>query len=214
MMKNLSFDWLSLSAFSKSTLVRSMAYWLFITPIAAKAFASINKLDLTTIGFNGYVEFALPFSWTVFFFSALFFSIGNFIYTLKCPEIIKDYQHFDDYASKQKSTHYLIESFKRDLEKWKGFAPDKTFYELVLRYSPIPKLDESNVTSEKWTRLADSLKEAVNNPMANIFSGCKLVLKEASEPWRIATAIFYLLGLALFLVVILQNACFVIGTII
>lgn len=211
-MNMLAWDWLSLSSFSKSKFVKSMVYWLFITPIAAKALSSINQVDLSAAGFDGAINITLPFSWTIFFFSALFFSIGNLIYALKCPELIRDYSDFNDYASKQKSTHYLIESFKRDLEKWSGFNPDNTFYELILRYSPIPGLDENNVANKKWTQLSDSLKEAVNNPMANIYSGCKLVLKEASRPWRMSSAACYLLGLALFAVVVVQNIVYVIGT--
>jgi len=208
----LAWDWLSLSSFSKRKLVKSMVYWLFITPIAAKALSSINQVDLSAMGFDGAINIALPFSWTIFFFSALFFSIGNLIYSLKCPELIRDYSDFNDYASKQKSTHYLIESFKRDLEKWSRFSPDDTFYELILRYSPIPNLNENNVANTKWTKLADSLKEAKSNPMANIYSGCKLVLKEASRSWRVSSAVCYLLGLALFAIVVVQNIVYVIST--
>lgn len=208
-----NWDWLSLSSFSKSKLVKSMVYWLFITPIVAKALSSINQIDLSSVGFDGSINITLPFSWTLFFFSALFFSIGNFLYTLKCPELIRDYSDFNDYISKQNSTHYLIESFKRDLERWIGFSPDNTFNELVLRYSPIKNLTERNIQSEKWTKLADSLKEADNNPVADIYSGCKLVLKEASKPWRTASTIFYLIGLVLFSIVLVQNIVYVISTI-
>jgi hypothetical protein len=204
-----TWDWVTLSAFSKSKIVKSMVYWLFVTPILAKALSSINHIDLKYLGFDGNINLTLPFSWTAFFFSALFFSFGNLLYSIKCPELIKDYKDFNNYASSQKSIHYLVESFKRDTERFKDFKPNSDFYEIVIRYSPIAGLTNHNVEEHKWTKLADSLKEANEKPLSDLYSGFKLVLKEYYPCWRKASTIIYLLGVAAFLLVVTENIFYV-----
>ena len=75
-------DWKKISNISKMKFVKSILVWVVFVPIVAKILSSIRDNHLIDL------DFVLPFSWVLFYFSALFFLIGNIVYNIFVPPII------------------------------------------------------------------------------------------------------------------------------
>jgi hypothetical protein len=88
-----------------------MYMWIFIVPLVAKSFEYIDKDVLQFVVFQQSVPFStsLPFSWIVFYFSALFLAIGNLIIRLRCPKIIKDHPSYQSYLDEGKTLKQLTQ---------------------------------------------------------------------------------------------------------
>ncbi len=98
------FHWGLLRALGNSRLVTFSFVWLLVVPIAAKLlapFAGQHTLDFSHLGFGIdapiTVTIALPFSWQRFYLMSGLFVIGQAIYWIACPEIVKRYGSFGDY---------------------------------------------------------------------------------------------------------------------
>ena len=53
------------------------------------------------------MSLALPFTWQVFYFSALCIVIANVIYQVFCPAIIKDHSNYSHFKAEGKGTNQL-----------------------------------------------------------------------------------------------------------
>jgi hypothetical protein len=79
-------SWKNISFLGKSKFINSFSYWFLIVPFLAK--------------FTNYIETNLPFNLQIFFVCSLCFGISNIFYKICCPEIIKLYEHPQDFLSK------------------------------------------------------------------------------------------------------------------
>lgn len=89
--------WSTLRGVENLRVVKSMYVWLFVVPIAAKTTSRLNEsyiLSLFDAKFE--ITFQLPFSWEIFYFSALAFVLGNLTFLARCPGLLKDH---DSYTS-------------------------------------------------------------------------------------------------------------------
>lgn len=85
-----------------------MYIWVFIVPIAAKILSMTS--DMATITIFEYtfdVNLALPFSWKMFYFSALFFALATLIYQIRCPRLVKEYPTYSDFDVEGKPEWHL-----------------------------------------------------------------------------------------------------------
>ena len=92
--------WSSLKTVQTNKIVSSTYVWLVIVPVFAKAFSAIESVKFEMSGVYYTIDLTLPFSWVVFFFSALCFVVGNVIYVFSCSEFIKNYNDYGDFKSK------------------------------------------------------------------------------------------------------------------
>jgi hypothetical protein len=101
--------WKNLSQFGENRIINRSYIYLFIVPVFANLFSKIKSpLDLI-FGENSYtLLFELPFSWKMFFFSALLFSIASLLYSLNSPSIIKENKSFGDFIEHKKNFNHLI----------------------------------------------------------------------------------------------------------
>lgn len=59
------------------------------------------------------MNFDLPFSWEVFFYSAVAASAANLIYLWKCPPIVKDYPSYLEFKEQGKGNEILRKEFSQ-----------------------------------------------------------------------------------------------------
>jgi hypothetical protein len=104
-------DWNDLRKMGNAKFVSSMYIWIFIVPLIAKAFQYIEDDILNFVVFEQVISINtnLPFSWTMFYFSALFLAIGNLIFIIKCPKIIKDHPSYQSYLDEGKQLKQLAQ---------------------------------------------------------------------------------------------------------
>lgn len=100
-------NWKVISFFGKSAVINRSYIYLFLVPALAKVLSKINSPIHFLLGNTKYqLVLELPFSWKLFFFSALFFSIGALLYNLFAPAIIKENESFGDFLNHKKNfTH-------------------------------------------------------------------------------------------------------------
>jgi len=104
-----NFKWCDLKKIGDTKFVNSMYMWIFAVPLLVKAFEYVEDEKLIFQIFQQQVPIStsLPFSWSMFYFSALFLALGNLIYLLKCPKIIKDHPTYQSYVNEGKKLKQL-----------------------------------------------------------------------------------------------------------
>lgn len=89
-----SLQWSNLTKLGKSRVIQSSYVWLIVLPAIAKILEPMRLLgeDSTFEVFGAAVELhvGLPFSWKIFYVSAVFLSIASLTYQFFCPAITKD----------------------------------------------------------------------------------------------------------------------------
>lgn len=91
--------WSFFRSLRTNRLVSSTYIWLIIVPLAVKATSGLNEsLSFEIAGTMHSISLTLPFSWQIFFLSALMFVIGNILFILFSPEFIKLYSDFGHFT--------------------------------------------------------------------------------------------------------------------
>ncbi|TXN37718.1 hypothetical protein FVB32_05365 [Flagellimonas hymeniacidonis] len=106
----MKFNWVLISALGKNKIVNSSYIYLFIVPVLAKLLSKVNSpLIFLFNGKEHELIIELPFNWTIFYFSALFFTIGSIIYNWRAPSIIKENKSFGSFLIAKKNMDHLFQ---------------------------------------------------------------------------------------------------------
>lgn len=85
-------EWATLKSLGQNSLLKSSYFWFIFVPVAARLLGQIKSpLVLRLFEQDHIIPLELPFSWYHFFFAAVFFSIGNLLFALRCPELVQRY---------------------------------------------------------------------------------------------------------------------------
>jgi hypothetical protein len=73
--------WTTLKQHGQSQWVRSSYFWLFFVPVVAHSMSSLNEGTTLDLG-DWHLELSmkLPFSWKLFYFGAVCFSLAGIVY--------------------------------------------------------------------------------------------------------------------------------------
>lgn len=182
--------WDDLNRVGKSRLLQSSYVWLLLVPMAAKALSAIeNPLILKGISDGLRIHVALPFSWHVFYFSAVSVSIAGVIYTLFCPKLIRSFSNYAEYRSEGRGQEYL------------------------LRYAQT-EMHQGDTLKAGWDNavLTEEVKDTKSEiEYATLFWKIHLEENKKSPFWRLACFSLYAVGLILVLIVLTQNFIFVVS---
>ena len=99
--------WSQLNALGESRVLRSSYIWLVLVPVAAKLIAVLPE-EFDAFGASIRMDFELPFSWTLFYFSSVAFAAASLLYAMRCPSVVKFHRHAADFAAKGKSFDHLV----------------------------------------------------------------------------------------------------------
>jgi len=72
----------------------------------------------------------LPFSWKVFYFSSVAIAAGTFVYTIRCPVLIKAFRGYPDYERDGKSQLVLKLAMLQHVKKTQGTDELESFAKL------------------------------------------------------------------------------------
>ncbi len=171
-------NWKVISNISKMKFVKTILVWVVIVPIIAKILSSLKEYQFINF------DLVLPFSWVLFYFSALFFLIGNILYNIFVPPIINENRSF---------SHFLqMGRGKREL----------------ISYLESEKLEDRGVYSELYCDKALEI-DSKNEYFWDIWE----MSLENKIKIRFFISIFYSIGILLILIVFLQNILFVLDNI-
>lgn len=200
------FTWINLKNINSSKFISSMYIWIFIVPIFVKLFELINKEYYSFIIFGEIIpiQLTLPFTLIYFYFSAVFFAIGNIIIKIQCPLIIKENNSYSDYLESGKKLSQLkpyIDDINFD---WDTLARE------VDRKFNLEYANSRTLYEDRNSNLSDKMnseKEDPKNYFWQIYDKANLCRVIS----RRFVGIFYSIGFLLFGIVLLQNFVTVIG---
>ncbi|KPK74071.1 MAG: hypothetical protein AMJ79_14750 [Phycisphaerae bacterium SM23_30] len=102
-LRELNPRWSDLRGWGHSRLLQTSYIWIIIVPLAAKILLPIAGDHVFTVfGSRINIHFGLPFSWKLFYFMAISFTIALAFYTLRCPEMLRTYHTFREYRAEHK----------------------------------------------------------------------------------------------------------------
>lgn len=115
--KTRTIGWENLKKLQNIKVINSMYIWILIVPVLAKAMRLIEGIvDVTIFDYTFSIDLGLPFSWYLFYFSAIFFVLGNLMVIIFCPSIIKDQLTMRVMEEKGKSEK-ILEDYALELNK-------------------------------------------------------------------------------------------------
>lgn len=98
-------EWTGLRGVGKSRVLATSYVWFLVVPTIAKVShslpASVHVFgeDLPLV--------SLPFSWILFYFSAVFFTVAGLLFSLRCPGIVKDHVDRSSFEAAGKTDWHL-----------------------------------------------------------------------------------------------------------
>lgn len=203
-------------------LARFSYVFIILIPILVKF---TNKLDKPLVIIVNSIKYEfdtqLPFNWYLFFFGALFFTLGRIAFSLGCPYPITSYQDYGDFQSKGKSD-IEIKSMR------KKFTPNSRFQlnEFELPYTRDERvIDNTNHKintigndGKKTTTFGKTKKVFGNNinfkyenERMNVFNGLYQEIDVIKTPLILTILFFYVCGAASFIFVAIENIIFVLS---
>lgn len=205
----LNFRWGALSSILNNRIVQSSSVWLVLTPILAKSLMKIEQINLPWIA--GYISFSLPFSWTCFFFGALFFSISSTLYNIFCPSVIRRYQSLNDYKSKDHSISHLKDLFLKGLPKSHPNVKDE---DECMNYFYSYWVDQTignEVRGYFYKRSEEKGFEDhfIRDDPDSAFSALRIIFNATRPFIRFLITMFFYIGAFFLILVVLQNVLFV-----
>lgn len=190
--------WNSLNRLGNSAVLRSSYFWIVFVPIVAKVMAPIDSFAQVEIfGYVWNLEIGLPFSWKLFFFAALAFSLASLIYSSYCPEIVRDYQSFNEFREQGKGSSQITRALA-------AAKPDSTTITSFLEsYCDDAETDLSS---------SDYLQRAVihEGRLADAFWFVQEYSDLSRPALRLSLWFLYSIGFALLLAVLLENIVYVV----
>lgn len=196
-------------------MLRSAYFWIVAVPMAAKLFEAIESGSNFVIpGTSISITLSLPFSWKVFFLSALLTSLGNLIYSLTCPAIIRDYSNFRDFENQGEGADKLRRLFEELIMKYQTQLSlehlKKTLDDFADSFSePISKVPlrktESHLRAVEFVSKIKFKREFLGDAFGRI----RDLAEYLSKCWRGTCCACYFLGLCFISIVLSQNIMFV-----
>lgn len=86
-------SWRELARMGRSTRVKNSWIWLVIIPPAAKVAESLN--------------YELPLSWQLGFWSAFAFTLGDFVFRWRCPSLVSDFLDAGEFLERGGHDHQI-----------------------------------------------------------------------------------------------------------
>jgi len=199
-------DWLRLARIGRLRILRSSYFWLIAVPLLAQWLSKVpRELVFNVLGTELTLTFDLPFSWKVFYFSAVSVAIATTIYGWYCPETIRLYDNF---------AHFLQESASQlslKAELW-GFLRRTNRDDMEHRLNLFGEMFCEPSSVEATGDIETGFLREFNirpNRMSDAFDYVRAIVARAAPVACWACAFFYAVGLLLLFWVFAKTVWFV-----
>jgi hypothetical protein len=191
--------WKNVDGMGKNKILSSSYFWVAFVPLCANFFKEVNNISITIMGhvYKFYID--VPFSWHLFYFSALLVACAKTIYSFYCPEIIRLYSTFNDFTEQGKGkwsiiTYFIDSLSKTNIEEKKIIL--NNFIEQFCEPISASNLDEA---------LLKNNIIMINDKVGDAFWFVREEYQTKNPIWLHLCFICYLLGIVLLLFVIYTN---------
>jgi hypothetical protein len=207
-------EWDKLNSAGQNKSLQSSYWFLLAVPVLAKLLSKLPSDVTVSLGGKPVdVHIALPFSWVALFFCALFVSVGNAIYSLYCPRIVKWFRDFKEYTESGRGIPFLNTQLEILARVERGFsgrlpAPD-ALASLAGRGFKVPILSDDEFQQFR-NELAYGSRQGGFVLTGNTFHLIRDLATQTRPRARAIASVSYLIGFALLGIIIIQNIVFVI----
>lgn len=202
--------WADLRSLGESRMVQSSYYWLVLVPICARLLDKIaSPLKFRAFGGMHQIDFTLPFSWYLLYFSALAFACGALLYRLYCPKIISEFASFSEYRDAGGEGFRLENEIDKALPRemihdspiWQAF---RLAAEKHLRH------DREERNYNIGDQVIYGVREMPVDGLSSVFFTIRLVVNHSHPRAIRMTSLCFGLGMVLLAMIFAQNINFVI----
>lgn len=202
--------WINLRQLGESRMVQTAYAWMVLVPILARALEHVaSPVKVSIFGGEHLLNLTLPFSWYLFYFSALAFACGSLLYKIYCPAIISEFLNFREYMNSGGEGFRLVEEMERtipmhvihDSPIWKAFV-------LAADAHLGPDREERGLNIE--SQIVRGLRRMPIEGLVSIFFTIRSVVNHTHPRAIRATVFCFGIGMLLLGAVFVQNVNFVI----
>lgn len=196
--------WLTLRKLGKNRIVKSAGIWAVIVPISAKFFEKIEAtLQLKIFDAPISLHLSLPFSWKILFFVALAFMLANLAYKFGCPPLLQETDSYRDFENQKRSSYEL------GLELGRVQPHGDQEESLIINWR--------NAFANHQTYMVQALQERspkdlglFNSLLPEVYYFVTNKLSFRHQYFRLLASIFYSLGFAGLLFILIENIRYVV----
>jgi len=106
--------WTALNKIGRLRILKTSYFWLFAVPFLAKLLARVpHEIHMPFRPQPIPIVVGLPFSWQMFYFSAVAFAIASFVFSARCPIVIRDYDRLGDFLDEGRGGRQIVQSLLR-----------------------------------------------------------------------------------------------------
>jgi len=192
---------------------------LLVVPVVAKFLALLpSEVTVPLHDQPLRFHFALPFSWVLLFFCALFVSIGNAIYSICCPPIVKWFRDFKEFNESGRGRPFLAFQLEALAPKsrWRGkLSPREALKDLEARGFNLPRFFEDEYKDferdlgEEIMGAPSSAEMQQREARGPTFHVIRDLATQSNPVARRLATICYLIGFVLLGIILAQNVIFV-----
>lgn len=202
--------WINLRRLGESRMVQTSYIWMVLVPILAHTLEHVlSPVKVNVFGAEHLFNLTLPFSWYLFYFSALAFACGSLLYRIYCPAIISEFSNFREYMDSGGEGFRLVEEIESTLPMhvihdspiWKAF---------VLAADAHLGRDKEERGLNVESQIVRGVRRMPIEGLVSIFFTIRSVVNH-THPRAIRTTVFFFgIGILLLGAVFVQNINFVI----
>lgn len=183
--------WSRLQQVHRLGIVQTMYVWLFIVPIAAKSLRELEDLiTVTVFGHTFELVTSLPFTWQLFYASALCFVFGNLIFFMYCPQFIRDHNSPTEFKDIGKGAAHLYEYAQAANLDWEAIRQDANVFD---------ENEKADPPAQRFIRMFWSTRKFANHhlPSARLAAGIFYGMAALAIAWVVIENTRVVLELAL-----------------
>jgi hypothetical protein len=210
--------WTTVRSIGETKFAKSSYIYLVLVPIITKIVSTV-KSPLNFVIFEEQISlnFDISISWYVFYTATILIAIGQSIYILFCPKIIKDYSNFGEFDATGMSNEYLYSTYEDNKKKVDSL--DNEVENIISKLNYEGPIQEQFTDSAQGIRGEDGFyydKKSINILNPRYYSHTKELFNKLYHVsnklyiWLSITArVFYILGISLFVLMVIYNAVYV-----
>ncbi|MEM7812248.1 MAG: hypothetical protein AAF532_12295 [Planctomycetota bacterium] len=136
----IAWPWETIDSIGQSQRLRQTSFFLFLTPIAASVLSRLPKsIEVPVFEQDLTIVLSLPFSWSLLFWAAVSSGIASIIYTAFCPDIVRRFHDFPEFAKSERDYVYIrsqLDLAENEHKSSAGTMPDKVGQHYGIRFDP------------------------------------------------------------------------------
>jgi hypothetical protein len=223
-------SWVTIRGLGKNKILNTSYIWIVLVPIVAKLLEKTpDVVKLKVFGTYAEIPLVLPFSWGIFYFSAVCFFFASIIFMLCCPSIIKRFADFSDFIASGESGRYFLKQQQKyamlqgyDQHEWKSilnaYVNSKYTNTEIRNLLPKYRTDIIDVNTSSAHGSKSTLDFSVNpffvlamprEELSSTFSFWTTTVENTFFYARFLSILLYISGFMLLGIVLVQNFSYV-----